>query len=171
MEIKAVCFFFVFYRIPRHIKSLNPDVLFFQDKRRSANVMTLELWAITLEFISKDNSSLLTTIVTDTWTNIKNKTNDFCSWQFLNQRQSYVKDIITDGLRNCQKVVVYWKSYQTKRIKNLLKFFKRHQKLFLTRYLQQDFDFKKLGLIKLIMNYKVFLMIIAIYFQVMQLHN
>lgn len=100
---KKSSLFFVFIEILNHIKSLNPNVLFFQENVGSAakldvGIMSRELGVYPVRF----NSSLVTAQLRDRyyWTNIRTKQTMFDTVVDIpepNDRKIMFKDIITDG--------------------------------------------------------------------------
>jgi site-specific DNA-cytosine methylase len=142
--------FFVFIEIFEHIKSLNPDVLFFQENVGSANVLDIGIMSRALGvYPVRINSSLLTAQMRDRyyWTNIKTKQTIFDTVTDIPEPKDkgiMLKDIITDGFTELPKSGCLLESHSRPNgSKEFAKIFKRHQKLFLTGiFTTKDFDFK-----------------------------
>lgn len=106
---KKSSLFFIFIDILNHIKSLNPNVLFFQENVGSANkldigIMSRELGIYPVRF----NSSLVTAQLRDRyyWSNIRTKQMMFDIITDIpkpKDRKIYLKDIIISGFTDREK--------------------------------------------------------------------
>lgn len=106
---KKSSLFFVFIEILNHIKSLNPNVLFFQEnvgsaKKLDIGIMSRELGVYPVRF----NSSLVTAQLRDRyyWTNVKTKKNIFDVVTDIpkpKDREIFLKDIIESGFTDREK--------------------------------------------------------------------
>lgn len=95
--------FFVFVEILNHIKTLNPNVIFFQENVGSANVYDVGIMSRALGvYPVRINSELVVAALRDRyyWTNIKTKETMFDTVVDIPQpkdRKIYLKDILTSG--------------------------------------------------------------------------
>lgn len=95
--------FFVFVDILNHIKTLNPNVIFFQENVGSANVYDVGIMSRALGvYPVRINSELVVAALRDRyyWTNIKTKETMFDTVVDIPQpkdRKIYLKDILTSG--------------------------------------------------------------------------
>jgi len=131
---KKSSLFFVFIEILNHIKSLNPDVLFFQENVGSASkldvgIMSRELGVYPVRF----NSSLVTAQLRDRyyWTNIKTKQTMFDTVVDIpapKDRKIMLKYILTNGYTDRDKSLCLLEGYNSKKPKfEIQKFMKRYE--------------------------------------------
>jgi len=131
---KKSSLFFVFIEILNHIKSLNPNVIFFQENVGSAS--KLDIGIICCEFgiypISF-NCSFETAQLRDRyyWTNIKTKETMFDIVVDIpgpKDKGILLKDILTNGYTDRDKSLCLLQGYDSKKPKNTIeKFMKRYE--------------------------------------------
>lgn len=101
--------FFVFVEILEHIKSLNPNVIFFQENVGSANVYDIGIMSRSLGvYPVRMNSELVTAQMRDRyyWTNISTKETMFdkvVDVKFPKDKKILLNDILTSGKADKQK--------------------------------------------------------------------
>lgn len=120
---KKSSLFFVFIKILEHIKSLNPNVIFFQENVGSANKLDIGIMSRELGvYPVRINSSILTAQLRDRyyWTNIRTKETMFDIVTDIPQpedKKVYLKDIITNGYVDREKSLCLLEGYYSKKPK------------------------------------------------------
>jgi len=130
---KKSSLFFVFIEILEHIKSLNPNVIFFQENVGSANKLDIGIMSRALGvYPVRFNSQLVTAQLRDRyyWTNIRTKQTMFdvvVDIPHPKDRGIILKDILTSGYSDRNKSLCLLEGYYSKRP------FKSFEK-YMTRY-------------------------------------
>jgi len=121
---KKSSLFFVFVEILNHIRTLNPNVIFFQENVGSANVKDVGIMSRALGvYPVRFNSSLLVAQMRDRyyWTNIKTKETMFDVVTDIPQpkdRKIMLQDILTSGKADRDKSLCLLEGYYSKKPKN-----------------------------------------------------